>query len=186
MTRPGATAFGAIVAIVLLVSPAAAQTPAPAAAAPKPKPAIEANWGYTVFSVTDEETGESDSFKHTVLGAGGRIPITSRLAIGGELLRLRGQGADRDWVFAGKITFDLIPDSIDVPKPAVPYIVGTGGYMKHADERNEVPISVKTAVGNAGIGVRIAAGRMVYLAPEFRFGFEQHWNIGLTIGIRTR
>lgn len=186
MTRPGASAFGAIVAIVLLASPAAAQTPAPAAAAPKPKPAVEVNWGYTVFSVSDEETGESDSFKHTVLGGGGRIPITSRLAVGGEVLHMRGQGADRDWVFAGKVTFDLIPDTIDVPKPAVPYIVGSGGYLTHADERNEVPISVKTGIGNGGIGVRIAIGRMLYVAPEFRFGFEQHWNVGIVIGIRPK
>jgi hypothetical protein len=182
MKRPGSCAFGAIIAIVLLASTAAAQTPAPA----KPKPTIDINWGYTVFSASDEETGESDTFKHTVLGGGARIPITSRLAIGGEVLRLRGDGADRDWVFAGKVTFDLIQDTIDVPKPAVPYIVGSGGYLKHSDERNEVPIEVNTGVGNGGIGVRIALGRMVYIAPEFRVGVESHWNIGVVFGIRTK
>lgn len=186
MRRPGVSAFAAIAAIILLASSAAAQTPAPAVAAPKPKPTFEVNWGYTVFSVSDDETGESESFEHTALGGGGRIPITSRLAIGGEILHLRGPGADRDWIFAGKLTFDLIPDTVDVPKPAVPYVVGSGGYMKHTDERNEVPITVKTGVGNGGIGVRIALGRMLYVAPEFRFGFEQHWNIGIVIGVRAR
>jgi hypothetical protein len=184
MTRPGATAFGAIVAIALLASPAAAQTPAPAAAPQKPAPAVEVNWGYSVFSVKDDESGETDTFKHTVLGGGARVPITSRLAVGGEILHLRGPGADRDWVFAGKLTFDLIPDTVDVPKPAVPYIVGAGGLLKHSDERNEVPIKVNTGFGEGGIGVRLSIGRLLYLAPEFRFGFETHWNIGLVVGIR--
>ena len=188
MTRTGRRAIGAIAWMVLLASPAAAQqpaTPAQSAAAPRPAATIEANWGYTVFSATDDDTGETDSFKHTVLGGGARIPITSRLALGGEVLRLRGQGADRDWVFAGKLTFDLIQDTRGVPQPAVPYIVGTGGFLKHSDERNEVPIAVNTGIGEAGIGVRIAAGRVLYLAPEFRFGFETHWTVGLVIGFRT-
>ena len=185
MKRPGAGVVGAIVAVVLLASPAAAQTPAPPAAPPKPAATIDAHWGYTVFSATDDDTGETERFKHTVLGGGARIPITSRLALGGEVLRLRGQGADRDWVFAGKVTFDLIQDTPGVPQPAVPYIVGTGGFLKHSDERNEVPIAVNTGIGEGGIGVRIAVGRVLYLAPEFRFGFETHWNIGLVIGFRT-
>ena len=187
MTRTGRRAIGAIAWMVLLASPAAAQQPAPpkqAAAAPKPAVTIDGSWGYTVFSTKDDDTGESDTFKHTVLGGGARIPITSRLAIGGEVLRLRGQGADRDWVFAGKLTFDLIQDTPGIPQPAVPYIVGTGGFLKHSDERNEVPITVNTGIGEGGIGVRIAVGRVLYLAPEFRFGFETHWNIGLVIGFR--
>jgi hypothetical protein len=49
-----------------------------------------------------------------------------------------------------------------------------------------VPIEVNTGVGNGGIGVRIALGRMVYIAPEFRAGFESHWNIGVVFGIRTK
>ena len=188
MTRTGRRAIGAIgviASIVLLASPAAAQQPAPPAAPPKPAVTIDGNWGYTVFSAKNEDTGESDSFKHTVLGGGVRIPITSRLALGGEVLRLRGQVADRDWVFAGKLTFDLIQDTPGIPQPAVPYIVGTGGFLKHSDERNEVPIAVNTGIGEGGIGVRIAVGRVLYLAPEFRFGFETHWNIGLVIGFRT-
>ena len=193
MTRTGRRAIGAIgviASMVLLASPAAAQQPAkpapPAQSAAPPKPAvtIDGNWGYTVFSAKDDDTGESDTFKHTVLGGGVRIPVTSRLAVGGEVQRLRGQGADRDWVFAGKLTFDLIQDTPGVPQPAVPYIVGTGGFLKHSDERNEVPITVNTGIGEGGIGVRIALGRVMYIAPEFRFGFETHWNIGLMIGFR--
>jgi hypothetical protein len=153
---------------------AAAQT----TATTKPSPSIEINWGFTQFLVEDHK------LDHTELGGGFRLYLRPQLAVGAEVTHLRGPGADRDWVFAGKGTWDLMPDTGPTPRPLVLYAVASGGVLKHSDEFNEVPISKTAGFGNGGVGVRIALGRALFLAPEFRFGFEKHWHAGLIIGIR--
>jgi hypothetical protein len=113
----------------MMVLPAlvAAQTPAaPPVGSPSPGRTVDLHWGFTSFSVEDER------FDHTLIGGGFRAPVTARLAIGPEVYRLRGPGEDRDWVFSGKVTFDLRQDRSDAPLPVVPYIVGGGGVMRHS------------------------------------------------------
>lgn len=172
-----------MVLVCTLAWPAAAtaQTPAPPAGShASPGRTVDLHWGFTSFSV------EGERFEHTLLGGGFRAPITSRLAIGPEVYHLRGPGQDRDWVFAGKATFDLLQDRADAPLRVVPYIVGSGGYLRHTDIVNDEPRRINTGIGNAGIGVRLALGRFLYVAPEFRFGFETHWHGGLVVGLRDR
>jgi hypothetical protein len=168
---------------VILTLAAALPTLAPRTAAAqgtaaKPSRSIEINWGFTQFLVEDEK------LDHTELGGGFRMYLWPQLAVGAEVTHLRGPGADRDWVFAGKGTWDLMPDNGPTPRPFAPYAVASGGVLKHADEFNEVPISKTAGFGNGGVGVRIALGRTLFLAPEFRYGFEKHWHVGLIIGIR--
>jgi hypothetical protein len=171
-------AIGAMALLALMAAPVAAlaQTAMPE----KPGRAVEINWGVTTFLV------EEQKFEHTLIGGGFRVPIHPRLAIGAEVAHLRGPGEDRDWVFAGKLTFDLVQDRADVPLRVVPYLVGAGGFLRHSDVVNDDPLRINTGFGNGGIGVRLAVGRHLYLSPEFRFGAETHWHLGLVIGIRDK
>jgi hypothetical protein len=170
-------AAAAVAACLAGAVPAVAQTPAPAA---KPDRTVDLQWGYTVFQVEDSR------FEHTRLGGGFRLPVTSRLAIGAEVAHLRGPGEDRDWVLGGLLTFDLLPFRPDAAAPIVPYVIGAGGYLRHADVINDEPIKVNTGIGSAGAGVRIALGRFIVLSPEFRVGLERHWHFGLVIGIKDK
>jgi hypothetical protein len=146
----------------------------------RPDRTIDVNWGYTAFR------NEGERFEHTVLGGGFRVPVLRRLAVGAEVLHLRGPGFDRDWVFAGKATFDLVPDGPDQSPIAVPYLVGGGGFLRHSNIVNDVPVEVNTGIGNGGAGVRIALGKFLYIAPEFRVGLEPHWHFGLVIGVKDK
>ena len=179
MRRVRLAGIVAIVGLFSMAAPAAAQQ-ATSTAAGKPDRTIDINWGYTSFTVEDQK------FEHTLIGAGARLPVTSRLAIGPELAHLRGPATDRDWVFAGKLTFDLIPDTGATPAAAVPYLIGSAGWLHHSEEINDEPTTVNTGFGNGGAGVRIALGRFLYVAPEFRIGVEKHWHLGLTIGVRDK
>jgi hypothetical protein len=167
--------------IVLPIAAAAQTAPATlATATPSPGRTIDINWGFTSFRV------EGERFDHTLLGGGFRAPVTSRLALGPEIYHLRGPGQDRDWVFAGKLTIDLLQDDAQAPRSVVPYLVGGGGVLRHSDIVNDEPRKITTGIGNAGIGARLALGRYLYIAPEFRVGLETHWHGGLVIGIRDR
>src|SRR5262245_60882572 len=114
--RRGCLVLLALIAIPLTPTPAAAQASAPAA---KPSPSFEINWGFTQFQVeTDTET--TDKLDHTDIGGGFRMYLLPQVAVGGEVNHLRGPGADRDWVFAGKGTWDLMPDTGPTPRSVVP------------------------------------------------------------------
>jgi hypothetical protein len=153
----------------------------------KPPPIIEVVVGRSGF--IDEVW---DYF--TTIGAGARWFVTPRLAIGPEIAYLTGalDGLEASHLsVTGNITFDFVRDTHD--RRVVPYVVAGGGYLRQRTLVGRGPgtpglqpfISSEGTV-SAGLGARIALGSRVFIAPEFRLGWEPETRIGVSVGIRTR
>jgi hypothetical protein len=153
----------------------------------KPAPIIEVVVGRSGF--IDEVW---DYF--TTIGVGARWFVTPRLAIGPEIVYLTGEFDSLEashLSITGNITFDFVPDGHD--RRVVPYVVAGGGYLRQRTLVGRGPgtpglqpfISTEGTV-SAGLGARVALGSRVFVAPEFRLGWEPETRISVIVGIRTR
>ena len=148
----------------------------------RPAPIVEAVVGWSGF--IDEAW---DYF--TTVGGGVRWFVTPRLAIGPEGSYLSGKFEASSVIITGNITFDFIRD--DGRRRVVPYLAAGGGYMRQKTLVGTGPGSTaratftsSEATASGGIGARIALGSHVFVAPEFRLGWEPETRIAVTIGIR--
>ena len=172
------------IALILIIA-ARFSDVAPALAQSKPAPIVEVVVGRSGF--IDEVW---DYF--TTIGAGARIFVTPRLAIGPEVAYLTGE-FDRleasNLTVTGNITFDLVQD--DGVRRVVPYLAAGGGYLRQRTlvgggpgSSELVPFTSGEGTVSGGLGVRIALSSRVFIAPEFRLGWEPESRIAVTIGIR--
>ena len=156
----------------------------PAAAQDKPAPIVELVVGSSGF--VDESW---DYF--TTIGGGARIFVTPRLAIGPEIAYLRGDREASDLTITGNLTFDFVCD--DGTRRVIPYLASGGGYLRQTATVGSGPGSTERirftsgeGTVSAGVGARVAIGSRVFIAPEFRFGYEPETRIVVTVGIRPR
>ena len=159
----------------------------PALAQEKPAPIVEAVAGRSGF--IDEAW---DYF--TTFGGGARVFVTPRLAIGPEVAYLSGKFDSLDasnLTVTGNITFDFVHD--DGRRRVVPYLGAGAGYLRQETlvgtgpgSTALVPFTSSGATLSAGVGARIALSSLVFIAPEFRLGWEPESRIAVTIGIRPR
>ena len=89
------------------------------------------------------------------------------------------------------MTFDIVPD--DGRRRVVPYLVAGGGYLRQKTlvgggpgSTALVPFTSSEGTMSAGLGARIAVGSNVFVAPEFRLGWEPETRLAVTIGMRFR
>lgn len=143
----------------------------------KPASLIEAVTGYAGF--VDE-----DWIDRTMIGAGGRVFVTRRIAIGPEYVYLRGAGDEHDWTLTGNATIDLLAERGPARRRVVPYIAVGGGYLSQTTLVGTGPYRSAEGTFSAGIGARIALGQRFFVAPEFRMGWEPEMRIGVMIGFR--
>lgn len=159
-----------VVAMGLNPTPAASQT-APA------RTMIEVVGGYTGFF---DDGGAID---HAVAGGGARFFVTRRLAVGPEVLYMRGPGQDKDVVITGSLSFDLRTDTPE--RRAIPYVIVNGGQLRHWGEY--LPPGMSSGTGpyiSFGGGVRIRISDRIFVAPEYRIGFEPHSRFTVSVGVR--
>jgi hypothetical protein len=155
----------------------------PVVAQDKPAPMIEAVVGQSGF------IDEAWDYFGTI-GGGMRLFVTPRLAIGPEVAYLSELDASNLTVTA-TMTFDLVRD--DGTRKVVPYLVAGGGYLRQQtlvgggpESTALVPFTSSEGTMSAGLGARIALGSNVFVAPEFRLGWEPETRIAVTIGMRFR
>jgi hypothetical protein len=159
----------------------------PTLAQDRPAPIVEAVVGRSGF--IDEAW---DYF--TTFGGGARVFVTPRLAIGPEVVYLSGTLDSLDasnLAVTGNITFDFVRD--DGKRRAIPYFAAGAGYLRQETLVGGGPGSTALApytssevTLSAGVGARIAFSSLVFIAPEFRLGWEPESRIAVTIGIRPR
>jgi hypothetical protein len=159
----------------------------PAHAQDRPAPIVEAVVGRSGF--IDEAW---DYF--TTFGGGARVFVTPRLAIGPEVAYLSGTFDSLDasnLTVTGNITFDFVHDYGQ--RRVVPYLVAGAGYLRQETlvgtgpgSTALVPFTSGEATLSVGVGARIALSSLVFIAPEFRLGWEPESRIAVTIGIRPR
>jgi len=171
------------VSTVLIMS-AAFSGMGPVCAQDKPAPIIEAVVGQSGF--IDEAW---DYF--TTIGGGVRVYVTPRLAIGPEVAYMTGEFDASNLTVTGNITFDLMHD--DGVRRVVPYLAAGGGYLRQKTIVGSGPGSAalrpftsSEGTVSGGLGVRIVLGSRVFIAPEFRLGWEPESRIAVTMGIRPR
>lgn len=158
------------------------------AQADRPAPVVEGIFGTAGF--VDESTDW-----RTLSGGGGRVFVTSRVAIGPEFVYLKGPEGFHEWTLTGNATIDLMTDRRSAPRPIVPYVVAGGGYLRqvslvgggiNAPPGTVLSFSSSEGTVSGGLGARIGLGRRFYLAPELRFGWEPELRLTVTIGYRLR
>jgi hypothetical protein len=150
---------------------------AAAAQSSRPAPIAEATLGWAGF--IDERW-----IDHTTIGASARVFITPRIAIGPEIIYLRGPAGDRDWTLTGNATIDLRVERTPARPAATPYLVFGGGYLRQIQRFGSATFSSGEGTVSAGGGIRIALGSRAFIAPEMRIGWEPELRVGVTFGLR--
>ena len=125
------------------------------------------------------------------IGGGVRVFVTPRLAIGPEVAYLSGEFDASNLTVTANMTFDIVPD--DGKRRVVPYLVAGGGYLRQKTlvgggpgSTALVPFTSSEGTMSAGLGARIALGSQMFVAPEFRLGWEPESRLAITIGMRFR
>ena len=121
---------------------------------------------------------EEIPFDHFDVGASIRFGLTKRLSIEPQFLYMSGPGSDRDYTLTGNISYDLLHSS----RYSI-YVVGGGGLFHHTEQfpiAGEFSDSEWTASG--GIGARLRLTEQLFIAPEFRFGWEPLLTAQIGIG----
>ncbi len=62
----------------------------------------------------------------TMIGGGGRVFVTRRVAIGPEFVFLRGPNDEHDWTLTVNATVDLVLDAPSSPRRFAPYLAARG------------------------------------------------------------
>ena len=137
-----------------------------AAEAQRPSPEVRATAGWAGFI-------DESFINHGKFGGSARYYLTRRVAVEPELLAMIGPAEDRDITFVPHLTFDFRPG-----KNVRPYLIGGAGLLHHWDRF----VSVSEWTFNFGVGVRIPVSPRVFIAPEFRVGFEPTVRIGAGVG----
>jgi len=156
----------------------------PVLAQDKPAPIVEAVVGQSGF------IDEAWDYFGTI-GGGVRVFVTPRLAVGPEVAYLSGEFDASNLSVTANMTFDIVPD--DGRRRVVPYLVAGGGYLRQKTlvgggpgSTALVPFTSSEGTMSAGIGARIALGSQMFVAPEFRLGWEPESRLAVTIGVRFR
>jgi hypothetical protein len=163
----------AVAVAVTIVAPAAAQP------ASRPPAAVEFLAGYAGFA--DDAT-----IDHSVFGGAGRVYLTPRLAVGPEVVYMRGPGFDRDLFLTGNVTFDLLRPRVARPPRVSPFVVAGGGFSVYKNRFGPNSFTSYEGAVTGGGGVRVWFNDRVYAAADFRLGWELHFRatggVGISLG----
>lgn len=161
--------------IRILLTLLAALVPAAAAAQSgdlRPAPAVEFTGGYAGF--VDDAT-----IDHAVVGGAVRFHLLPRISIGPELQYMIGPRSDRDLILTGNVTFDILPPG----RKVTPFLVAGGGLFRHSNRFGGQSFSSSEGAFTGGGGVRAWVTDRVYVASEFRVGWEFHYRVTGTVGV---
>jgi opacity protein-like surface antigen len=153
------SAGAAVVTLCLLAVPAVA------AAQERLPVRVEGGGGYSVFA-------DDGAIDHTMFGGNLRW-VSSRLAVGPEIVYMIGPERDRDLFLTGVISFDVLRR-----RRVTPFVTAAAGFMGHSDATN----SWSEFAFVLGGGARILLADRLYIAPEYRFGRPLHARIGVNVG----
>ena len=124
---------------------------------------------------------DESAIPHAVVAGGARLFVTPRIAIGPEVTFMNGPDTDEDWFLTGNATIDIGP--LEWQSRVMPYAVAGGGIMRHSRMIGPTPFSSREGTVTFGGGARIALGPRLFVAPEFRMGWEPHWRPGVSVGL---
>ena len=124
----------------------------------------------------DEET----PLDHSIIGGSVEFYLTPRLSVAPELIYMRGPGTDRDLTLMGNMAYDLARFG----KNSV-YVVGGAGILHNTAKfpGSIDPVSSFSEwTAGGGVGAKLFLSNSIFVAPEFRFGWEPLYRITGSIG----
>lgn len=140
---------------------------------------LEATGGYAGFA-------DDALIDHAVIGGAMRFYVSRRLSVGPEVTYMVGPGSDRDLMLTGNVTFDLLRSPDDRARRVMPFIVGGAGLFRSTRRFGQTSYSSTEGAFTGGTGVRVQLTDRLYVAPDFRLGWELHFRITATIGVALR
>jgi hypothetical protein len=138
------------------------------------RPASTAEFAVGYAGFADDAT-----IDHAAFGGALRFYLSPRIGIGPELQYMRGPRDDRDVIFTGNLTFDMLPPDHRV----TPFLVVGGGLFRHSDTFGSQTFSSTEGAFTAGGGVRGWVTDRVYVGGDFRIGWELHFRIAGFVGV---
>jgi hypothetical protein len=148
------------------------------AGAERPAHVLELETGWAGFP------DDGGSIDHWVLGAAARFYLSPRVSVGPELVYMIGPRTDRDLIFTGNLTFDLLGPTDGRGRRATPYLVLGGGLFTHREDFSGRTFSSTEGAFTGGGGVRFWLNDRVSIAGDLRAGWELHLRTTLSIGLR--
>ena len=145
-----------------------------ASAQERPAPAVDLTAAWIGFA-DDGIAGEPG------LGGAFRWYVSPRIAIGPELLYIRGDSHSH-LVLTGNLTWDVLPQATH-PK-ATPFLVAGAGMFQTHEEFFDDAVTSSEGAFTAGGGIRSRVADRVSVGVDARIGWELHLRIGGFASIR--
>ena len=166
-----AAGFVPTIALALSFTPAFAQV---SAAQERPRPVIDFSAGWAGFP-------DESMIHHRTVGGSARFYATPRLSVGPEVVYMVGPGTDRDLFVTGNVTYEWpLLVSGRVPR-VMPFVVASGGYMRHRPRFGTFISHTGAIVG--GGGVRAGITDRVSAGVDLRLGWEPQLRVAGTVTI---
>ena len=159
--------IGALFPAVVTLAPAAM-------AQERPAGAVEFAAGALVFA---DDGSPVEGF----VGGAARAYVGDRLSVGPEIAYVSGD-AHSHLLVTGNLTFDLARFGTTRSASVTPFLTAGGLFQTREQFPGEVFTSSEGTF-TAGGGVRVRAGRRVYVGAEARVGWELHIRLNGMVGI---
>ncbi len=123
---------------------------------------------------------EDIPFDHSIFGGSVGVHLTERLRIEPQFLYMQGPGNDSDYVISGNVSYDLIEkEGLEL------YIVGGGGFLYNRNQFGTGPAFSSTEwIANGGVGFKLNVSKRIFIAPEFRLGYEPLFLATVSVGYK--
>ena len=139
----------------------------------RPAPAVDLGVGWVGF-VDDDIVSEA------AFGAALRWYVSPRIALGPELLYIRGDNHSHV-TLTGNLTWDVLPPT-NRPR-ATPFLVVGAGMFRTRETFFDDAVTSAEGAFTAGGGVRSRLGDRVAVGVDARVGWELHLRIGGFVAI---
>jgi hypothetical protein len=143
----------------------------------RPAPAVEFTGGYAGFA-------DEGIVGHGLFGGAFRFHLSPRISVGPEVQYMFGSGSHRDLLLTGNLTFDVLSPTAAAPRRVTPFLVVGGGLFRTTDSAFGESFSHNEGGFTGGGGVRAWINDRAYVASEFRIGWELHFRVSGTVGVR--
>jgi len=160
-------------ALLLILAPFLAAT---AAAQDRQAPFLDLSAGWVGFA-DDGVVNEGG------IGAAVRLPLSSRLAIGPEVVYVIGSRHSH-LVLTGNLTYDLIPSGPGRRSAVTPFLVAGGGLFQTRESFRSGTFTHTEGAFTAGGGVRMRVGDRVTVGVDARVGWEIHVRVSGVASVR--
>ena len=135
--------------------------------------ALEGKFIFGTSAFIDEDI----PFDHSIIGGSIPIRVSDNLSLEPQVLYMKGPRSDRDLTLTGNVIYNLA-----TRERFTFYVVGGAGLLRHSERFGAVEFVSSEWTASGGIGAKVFLTEKVFVAPEFRFGWEPLLSTTAAIG----